>query len=181
MDIEKRPSVAPAGLNSWAEESDWVVELAESEEQMLRSGTFDLPGPYDKQKAVEHATEEFLQELKAEFSRCADRFNDVRGIHSPHPVKVFQLSGTKADFLVLRGTVKLVVANSAFGVVNLGFMSRATILGAAIPRRKDDGVDLIAQLHPFNEMIWTFQGEQVNADAVVRYFFTELVRTSAVS
>ncbi|NUM87603.1 MAG: hypothetical protein HUU37_00225 [Bdellovibrionales bacterium] len=180
MDIERR-AAAPGAMNAWAEESDWVVDLAESEEQMLRSGTFDMPGHYDKQKAVEHATEEFLLEMKAEFSRCADRFNDVRGVHSPHPVKVFLLSGTKADFLVLRGTVKLVVSNTAFGVVNLSFMSRATILGAAMPRRKDDGVDLIAQIHPFNEMVWTFQGESANAAAVVRYFFTELVRTSAVS
>jgi hypothetical protein len=47
-------------------------------------------------------------------------------------------------------------------------------------KSKKEGYDLIAQLYPFNDLAWTFHGERVNVEAVVRYLFTDFVKSSAI-
>jgi hypothetical protein len=46
--------------------------------------------------------------------------------------------------------------------------------------KKREGVDLIAQLYPFNELVWTYHGERINIPALVRYMFTDFVKSSAL-
>jgi len=159
----------------------WLKRLSENETELLRTGSGDFVSHQDHRKVVEEATLEFMHELREEFLSCVDLFNSYRGgSHLPNSVKIFSISNTAADFIIFRNTLKLVVSNPALGVINFGFVNRANTFTKAPVKTKREGYDLIAQLYPFNDLAWTFHGERVSVDAVVRYLFTDFVKSSAI-
>lgn len=160
---------------------NWLKRLVENESELLRSGSGDFISHQDHRKVVEEATLEFMHELREEFLNCVDLFNSYRGgSHLPNSVKIFNISNTQADFIIFRNTLKLVASNPALGVINFSFVNRANTFTKAPVKTKREGYDLIAQIYPFNDLAWTFHGERVNVSAVVRYLFTEFVKSSAV-
>lgn len=171
----------PGKQRSAPSSHNWLRDLAESEAELVYKGTADGLTQADHRKVVEIATREYLQILKEEFVSCADLFNAYRGgAQLANSVKVFNVANTVADFILFRNTLKLVVSNPALGVINLSFVSRTQMLNRANAGKKREGYDLIAQLFPFNELVWTFHGERVNPQALVRYLFTEFARSSAL-
>lgn len=159
----------------------WLKRLVDNETELLRTGAGDFISHQDHRKVVEEATLEFMQELKEEFLNCVDLFNSYRGgSHLPNSVKIFNISNTVADFIVFRNTLKLVISNPALGVINCSLVNRANTFTKAPVKSKKEGYDLIAQLYPFNDLAWTFHGERVNVEAVVRYLFTDFVKSSAI-
>jgi len=164
-----------------SKESHWLKRLVENETELLRTGSGDFISHQDHRKVVEEATMEFMLELKEEFLNCVDLFNSYRGgSHLPNSVKIFNISNTQADFIIFRNTMKLVVSNPALGVINFSFVNRANTFTKAPVKSKKEGYDLIAQLYPFNDLAWTFHGERINIEAVVRYLFTDFVKSSAI-
>lgn len=162
--------------------ANWIRDLAETEADMIYKGTADIAATNDHRKIVEAATKEFMLQLKEEFLACSDLFNAYRGgAQVANAIKVFQVANTAADFILFRNTLKLVVANPALGVINLSFSSRTAMVTKSInPGKKREGVDLIAQLYPFNELVWTYHGERINIPALVRFMFTDFVKSSAL-
>jgi hypothetical protein len=160
----------------------WLKRLSENESELLRTGSGDFVSHQDHRKVVEEASLEFMQEVRDEFLNCVDLFNSYRGgSHLPNSVKIFNISNTAADFIIFRNTLKLVVSNPALGVVNFSFVNRAnTFTKAPSIKTKKEGYDLIAQLYPFNDLAWTFHGERIHVESVVRYLFTEFVKSSAI-
>jgi hypothetical protein len=159
----------------------WLKRLVENETELLRTGAGDFISHQDHRKVVEEATLEFMAVIKDEFLGCVDLFNSYRGgSHLPNSVKIFNISNTAADFIIFRNTLKLVISNPALGVINFAFVNRANTFTKAPVKTKKEGYDLIAQLYPFNDLAWTFHGERVNVEAVVRYLFTEFVKSSAI-
>ncbi len=164
-----------------SKDGHWLKRLVENEAELLRTGSGDFVSHQDHRKVVEEASLEFMSELRNEFLACIDLFNSYRGgSHLPNSVKIFNISNTAADFIVFRNTLKLVVSNPALGVINFSFVNRANTFTKAPVKTKREGYDLIAQLYPFNDLAWTFHGERVNVEAVVRYLFTEFVKSSAI-
>jgi hypothetical protein len=164
-----------------SKDAHWLKRLVENESELLRTGSGDFVSHQDHRKVVEEATLEFMALLKEEFLECVDLFNSYRGgSHLPNSVKIFNISNTQADFIIFRNTLKLVISNPALGVINFSFVNRANTFTKAPVKSKKEGYDLIAQLYPFNDLAWTFHGERVNIEAVVRYLFTEFVKSSAI-
>jgi hypothetical protein len=162
-------------------DAHWLKRLVDNESELLRTGAGDFISHQDHRKVVEEATLEFMHEIKEEFLNCVDLFNSYRGgSHLPNSVKIFNISNTLADFIVFRNTLKLVISNPALGVINCSFVNRANTFTKAPVKSKKEGYDLIAQLYPFNDLAWTFHGERVNVEAVVRYLFTDFVKSSAI-
>ncbi|MGZ3695245.1 MAG: hypothetical protein ACXWQO_13985 [Bdellovibrionota bacterium] len=162
-------------------DAHWLKRLVDNESELLRTGAGDFISHQDHRKVVEEATLEFMHEIKEEFLNCVDLFNSYRGgSHLPNSVKIFNISNTAADFIVFRNTLKLVISNPALGVINCSFVNRANTFTKAPVKSKKEGYDLIAQLYPFNDLAWTFHGERVNVEAVVRYLFTDFVKSSAI-
>ncbi len=178
------PEIIPPRLmmkQSPSKDAHWLKRLVENESELLRTGSGDFVSHQDHRKVVEEATLEFMQLLKEEFLECVDLFNSYRGgSHLPNSVKIFNISNTQADFIIFRNTLKLVISNPALGVINFSFVNRANTFTKAPVKSKKEGYDLIAQLYPFNDLAWTFHGERVNVEAVVRYLFTEFVKSSAI-
>lgn len=171
----------PALKSRPSKDVHWLKRLVDNETELLRTGAGDFISHQDHRKVVEEASLEFMQELKEEFLNCVDLFNSYRGgSHLPNSVKIFNISNTQADFILFRNTMKLVVSNPALGVINFAFVNRANTFTKAPVKTKKEGYDLIAQLYPFNDLAWTFHGERIDVEAVVRYLFTEFVKSSAI-
>lgn len=176
---ESMPAIT--GENKVMHRGDWIKRLVRNEVELIQTGSGDLVSHQDHRRVVEEATLEFLAKVKEEFVSCLDLFNSYRGGgHLPNSVKVFNVSNTQADFIIFRNNLKLVVSNPALGVVNFSFISRANGFKQSQIKTKREGYDLIAQLFPFNELAWTYHGERVNMDALVRFMFTEFVKSSAI-
>jgi hypothetical protein len=179
--LSPRPTSSSGGSDN-----NWIKQLVEKEAEALRSGVADFLGNEDHRRVVVESTKEYMLELKEEFAESVDLFNSYRGgAHLPNSIKIFNISNSAGDFILFRNTLKLVVSNPAMGVINVSFVSRENAFKKSVPMTsadpvKREGYDLIAQLFPFNELVWTYHGERVNTKALVRYLFTEFVRSSAI-
>src|SRR3990167_7449999 len=98
----------------------WVEALANQEVEMEKTGQMDAFGHLDEEKILEDHTFSFLSELRELFQRCADHFNQFRK-DSRQTIKVYGIANTKADFLVFRNGVKLVISYSKPGQIEISF------------------------------------------------------------
>lgn len=177
---EQQPSYLRQPELHTSGDRSWVKRLVRNEAELIRTGTGDLLGHQDHRKVVDEITQEFMEHLKNEFVSCVDSFNSYRGgAHLPNAVKVFNVSNTANDFILFRNNMKLVISNSSLGVINFSFISRHSNFKGSPVKTQREGYDLIAQMFPFNELAWTFHGERINVECVVRYMFTEFIKSSA--
>ncbi len=173
-------------IHTYSGNRRWIKQLVRNEVNLSHTGTGDLVGHQDHKKVVGEATVELLISLKEEFTSCVDMFNSYRGDKDMfNSIKIFHVSKTAADFILFRNNLKFLTSNENLGVINFSFISRMGLL----PQQTDtenktnsskESYDIIAQIYPFNELAWTFHGERINMEALVRYMFVEFVKTSAV-
>ena len=162
----------------------WIHELAKAEAHPDAEKILQLGKAFDPQQLVEESTIDFLTELREHFNEFAKTFNGYsEGGTKFQEVKVYSVAQTAADFMVFRNQVKLVVTNSAHGVIQISFAQhvRGTLAvdgqiqnasGASIAQ------DLLAQVGPFRDVFWTFQGEKVSPDQVAKFYFAEFARAT---
>lgn len=168
----------------------WIHELARAEIHPDAERLLQLGGSYDPQQLVEESTIDFLSELREYTTEYARVFNAFAENGSKfQEVKVYSVAQTAADFMVYRNQVKLVVCNSAHGVIQVAFAQHARgtidvdgqIIHSNQPVALGNGgpsQDLLAQVGPFRDVHWTFQGERVNPEQVAKAYFAEFVRVS---
>jgi len=157
---------------------EWIELLAKNELKMEESGEFDLYGSFDQKTILEEQTKGFLRELKRLAQEMATAFNAFRGDRKA--VKVFQISGTEADFMVFRNTLKLIFSFDKPGEVSINFIN---VRGGLVEEKmnKDDlknGDVIKATLGPFNEGVWQFKDHRVFPHQLVRYYMTEFIKNS---
>ncbi|MDR3608894.1 MAG: hypothetical protein P4M08_16130 [Oligoflexia bacterium] len=166
--------------------SGWIHELARGEshpemDRLMQSGVSD------PEQLVEESTVGFLSELREIFNEYTKIFNAYsEGGVQFQEIKVYNVAGTAADFMVFRNQIKLVVNNAAHGVIQFQFSQhvRGALAvdgqAASIPNPAVDGRggELHAQVGPFRNIFWTFQNEKVLPEQVAKYYFTEFVRAT---
>ncbi len=175
----------------------WLHELARAEihpdaEQLLQLGR-----AYDPHQLVEESSINFLNELRDHLTTYTRIFNGYSdGGTRFQEIKLYSVAQTAADFMMFRNQIKLVASASAHGVVSLAFTHHlrgalagegqflgagATSTGGA-PSPAGHGTtqvqELLAQIGPFRDVTWTFQGEKVTAEQVARFYFAEFVRAT---
>lgn len=169
----------------------WIHDLARAEIHPDAERLLQLDGGTDPQQQVEESTIDFLSELReysAEYARVFNAFAENGSKFQE--AKVYSVAQTAADFMIFRNQVKLVVANTAHGVIQIAFAqhSRGTInvdgqminqpmQGQHVPGASPSQ-DLLAQVGPFRDVHWTFQGERVTPEQVAKAYFAEFVRAS---
>jgi hypothetical protein len=165
----------------------WIHDLARAEVHPDAEKLLQLGRSFDPQQLVEESTIELLSELREKFNEYARVFNGFseQGTRF-QDVKIYSVAQTAADFMMFRNSIKLVVSNAAHGVVQLAFAQhlRGTVavdgqlqnttqaLPGAAPQ------DLLAQVGPFRDVYWTFQGEKITAEQVARFYFAEFIRAT---
>jgi hypothetical protein len=166
----------------------WVHELAKSELNPSSPSVFNSNDRFDPKQIVEESTIEFLEELRDLFTIFAKVFNGYSEANSRYSeVRIYGVANTAADFMLFRNNVKLVFSNTAHGIISATFYqhSRGAVAIDGAPVEANtmvpgarDNQDIIAQIGPFLDVKWTFQGESVNPEQLVKYYFVEFVKLS---
>jgi hypothetical protein len=169
----------------------WIHDLARAEIHPDAERLLQLDGGTDPQQMVEESTIDFLsglREYSAEYARVFNAFAENGGKFQE--VKVYSVAQTAADFMIFRNQVKLIVANTAHGVIQIAFAQHArgtinvdgqmihqAMQGTQVPGATPSQ-DLLAQVGPFRDVHWTYQGERVTPEQVAKAYFAEFVRAS---
>ncbi|MBC7692284.1 MAG: hypothetical protein H7222_11010 [Methylotenera sp.] len=158
----------------------WIHELARAEIHPDAERLLQLGRNFDPQQLVEESTIDFLMELREHFNDFARIFNAYSENSARfQEVKVYSVAQTAADFMVFRNQVKLVITNSAHGVIQLSFAqhTRGNLASDALEGRQGNQ-DLLAQVGPFRDIYWTYQGEKVRPEQVAKFYFSEFTRAT---
>jgi hypothetical protein len=156
----------------------WIHSLAKGEQnpeadRLLQAAS----GGLDPQQRIEEATVDFLTRLREQFTEYCRIFNGYSEAGSRfQEIKVYSVAQTAADFMIYRNQIKLVASNAAHGVIQVSF-SQHQPLGAN-SQSTTSAQELLAQVGPFGDVTWTYQGEKVQPSQVARFYFTEFVRAT---
>ena len=168
----------------------WIHELARAEIHPDAERLLQLNRGFDPQQLVEESTIDFLTELREHFNEFARVFNAFSESNAKfQEIKVYTIAQTAADFMIFRNQIKLVITNSAHGVIQVAFAQHVrgtlSVDGQNSSQAQGGGSqgiaqsqDLMAQVGPFREACWTFQGEKVTPEQVARFYFAEFARVT---
>ncbi len=155
----------------------WIHEIARAESSPEAEALYQLNQASAPQQAVEESTVEFLTDLRAYFQEYVRIFNSLSETGKKFSeIKIFNLTQGAADFMLYRNGIKLIIANTTHGVIQLSY-DKHVITGASnnelsIPQADE----LIAQLGAFGSVHWMYRSEKVSSDQVAKHFFSEFSR-----
>lgn len=163
--------------------SGWIHDLARAETHPDAERLLGLASNLDPHQVVEEETVRFLTELRERFAEFARVFNSYSEANARFAeIKLYSVAQTSADFMLYRNQVKLVVSNAAHGVITLAFTQHTResfgFDGANPESTGAKAQELLAQIGPFRDVKWTFQGEEVKPEQIAKYYFAEFVRAT---
>jgi hypothetical protein len=165
----------------------WIHELAKAEIHPDAERLLQLGKSFDPQQLIEESTIDFLTGLRDSFSEYVRLFNSYSETGSKfQEIKLYSIAQTSADFMIFRNQIKLLVSNTAHGIIQISFSQhvRGTMdVNGQVVNGASSGLsanaqpqDLHAQIGPFREVYWTFQNEKIEAAQVAKFYFTEFAR-----
>ena len=166
------------------EDASWVVDLARMEEEIDQTGVISFDASTSPEKVLKEGTVLYLRFLRNYVTKLSSMFNSHKSVSSS-AIKVYGIANTDADFMVFRNSLKLIFSAQRPGVIQISYNAHTggffTPSGGINPTPTTEQLgDVIhAQLGPFNEAVWTYQGRKVNAKEMVRYFLTRFIQSSA--
>lgn len=165
------------------EQNQWIEKLAIEEINMEESGVINFSEHLNPLKELEENSIRFMDQLREMFEVATMKFNELRSANDPSRlIKVFKISHTVNDFMLFRNGLKLVIARKSPDVINIGFISNT---GGVFAARMNYEAHSTQKLHeikavvgPFNRIDWSFMGETVDVDALVKHYLTEFIKHS---
>lgn len=174
---------------------EWIHDLIKTEEQIEESGFVDMNATsVDPERAQIGAALTFLTELKKEFHEAIDIFNDLKH-HSASKIKLYGIAKTPADFMLFRSGLKLIFSLKQPGVISirthfmnpgLPAMTTMNLIGnSASPppittsQFRSEETLLEMKWGVFEEIMWTYKGQTVKKENIVKHYFTQFIRDSS--
>jgi hypothetical protein len=167
--------------NLITQNNEWIEKLAIEEINMEESGIINYSNHLNPIHELEASSVAFMDQLKTEFEICVNKFNELRSLNDPSRlIKIFKISNTVNDFMLFRNGLKLVIARKGADVINIGFISNTGGIFAARMNYEAHSTqklhEIKASVGPFNKIRWTFMGEPVEIDALVKHYLTEFIK-----
>jgi hypothetical protein len=161
----------------------WIHELARAEIHPEAEGVLNLGKSFDPEQLIEESTVDFLTELRERFGEYTKLFNSYSESGARfQEAKVYSVANTAADFMIFRNQIKLVVTNASQGVIQIAFAQHQrggiAVDGQLPTKSASQTQELLAQVGPFRNVFWTFQGEKVTPEQVARFYFAEFARAT---
>ena len=162
-----------------SESSGWIHELTRIEISPEAEALYGLSQGAPEQ-AIEESTVDFLNDLRSylqEYIRVFNSFSDAGKKFSE--IKIFNLTQGAADFMLYRNGIKLIVANTAHGVIQFSYDQHANATaGSKAEFMVPQAEEILAQMGAFGVIRWTYRSENVEEDQVSKHFFSEFIRAS---
>jgi hypothetical protein len=158
---------------------DWIRNLVESERKMEETGIIDI-SVNDDNRDLQEKTQEFLREIKENFSDYVTAFNNMKN-STLGTVKIYGISNTVTDFMLFRNGYKLLFSALSPGRIAISFQSQTS---SFLPQANahlnapsaEETID--ASVGPFGELTWTYRNSAINSDYLVRYYLSRFIRES---
>lgn len=149
---------------------------------MDESGIVNFNDHIDTALNLEDSSIEMMDQLREHFEIFVTKFNDLRN-DTDKTIKLFKISNTINDFLLFRNSLKLVISRSSNETITIGFMNNS---GNFFSTRNSDGQsvpqiyhELKAMVGAFNNIKWTYQGDPVEINSLVKFYLSEFIKQSA--
>lgn len=169
------------------EKISWIKELVKAEQQMEESGLVDMSFGFDPERVLVTESVQFLLALKTEFVDASSAFNDLKP-SALGRIKIYGIAKTHADFMLFRNGFKMIFSLKAPGQISVRFNFIGTNYiptpgmaeSAPVPNANvmDENV-IEAKWAAFEELIWTYKGQPVKIEYMVRHYLTQFIRESA--
>lgn len=166
----------------------WLHQLAQAEVHPDAEKLLEIGNRFDPQQLVEESAIQFLAELRETCSEYARVFNSYSDTGAKfQEIKIYAVAQSNCDFMFYRNQIKLIFSNPAQGLIQISFSQhmRGTLAVDHQGHRINDkgplpegaqAQELLAQVGPFRDVHWTFQGETVTPAQVARFYFFEFTR-----
>lgn len=168
------------------EKISWIKELVKAEQQMEESGMVDMTFGYDPDKALIQDSIQFLLNMKTEFVDASSSFNELKP-SALGRIKIYGIAKTHADFMLFRNGFKMIFSLKTPGIISIRFNFIGTNF-IPTPGMNDaqqtatnimDEHLLEAKWGPFGEIIWTYQGQPMKMEYMVRHYLSLFIKESA--
>lgn len=160
----------------------WIHDLARAEGHPDAERLLGLGSSLDPHQLVEEDTVRFLSEIRERFTEYCRLFNSYSEAGARfQEVKVYAVAQTAADFMLYRSQIKLVVSNTAHGVISIAYAQHARTafnFDGANPESSARSQEMLAQIGPFRDVKWTFQGEEIKPEQIAKFYFSEFIRAT---
>lgn len=166
---------------------DWIKDLVRSEKQMEESGVIELHGAYDPQRILAYDSLQYLLQIKTEIVDSVSAFNELKNSPSGR-IKIYAIAKTHADFMLFRNGYKMIFSIRGPGQISIklnfigsSFVPNPGNLNQSLQESQNiiDEHLLEAQWGAFGEVLWTFKGQPIKMDYMVRHFISLFVKESS--
>jgi hypothetical protein len=156
--------------------SGWIHELARAEASPEADALYQINRVSAPEQAIEESTVEFLTDLRAYFQEYVRIFNSLSEAGKKFSeIKIFNLTQGAADFMLYRNGIKLIVANTTQGVIQLSY-DKHVVSGTTSDFMIPQAEEILAQLGAFGSVFWMYRSEKVESEQVAKHFFAEFTR-----
>lgn len=166
--------------------TNWIENLALEELSMEESGVIHLNEHLSPEILLEESSIEFMDQIRERLELYVNKFNQYRGsVGSSGHIKIFKISNTVNDFMLFRNSLRLIFARKANDLITIGFLSgRDGIFSARLAGQEKTDYhqslhEVRAQIGPFNDIEWTFKGDEVKVDSMAKHYLSEFIRNSS--
>ena len=166
------------------EKISWIRDLVKAEQQMEESGMVDMSVGFDSDRTLVQESIQFLLHLKTEFVDATTSFNELKP-SALGRIKIYGIAKTHADFMLFRNGFKMIFALKAPGQISIRFNFIGTNF-IPTPGQTETTQTSVMDEHlieakwgPFGEILWTYKGQAVKAEYMIRHFMSLFIRESA--
>ena len=170
------------------EKMTWIKDLVKAEQQMEESGLVDMSFGFDPERVLVTESIQFLLALKTEFVDSSTSFNDLKP-SALGRIKIYGIAKTHADFMLFRNGFKMIFSLKAPGQISVRFNfigtnyipspgSPSESSGAANANMMEENI-VEARWAAFEELQWTYKGQPVKLEYMVRHYLTQFIRESS--
>ena len=160
------------GLNN-----GWIHEIARAEASPEAEALYQINRSSGPAQAIEESTVDFVTDLRGYFQEYVRIFNSMSDAGKKFSeIKIFNLTQGAADFMLYRNGIKLIIANTTQGVIQLAYDRHAISGGPASDLHVPQAEELLAQLGAFGSVHWMYRSEKVESEQVAKHFFAEFTR-----
>lgn len=169
------------------ERISWIKELVKAEQQMEESGMVDMSFGFDPERVLVTETVEFLLALKTAFVDSSNSFNDLKP-SALGRIKIYGIAKTHADFMLFRNGFKMIFSLKAPGQISIrsNFIGTNYIptpgMAEPVPAQSASAMEeniVEAKWAAFEELVWTYKGQPLKLEYMVRHYLTQFIRESA--